>query len=273
MEAPAFLRLGGRDGLHADRLVVFKEQAHGHLARQHLEPLAGLLVLWGLWVQQRLQVALPGTRAHALRRDGHVHCSKALLLEAVHVLRPRIASLLSGGHEGVVDGAHGRRPLPRHRQGAGASSVGRLSLRVALGLLVVGQHVPVGPRLPAGADLLRPALVVQGVASHVGHGIQARGPAQRAAPRLVQPPAVHVLLGHCVEVPVVLGIGQVVGQRCRHVDLPPVPAAHVASAVLNEQNVCAGIFHQAMSDGGASRASAHDDVVVASSRREAARKG
>ena len=33
------------------------------------------------------------------------------------------------------------------------------------------------------------------------------------------------------------GIGQVVGQRCRHVDLPPVPAAHVASAVLNEQNL------------------------------------
>ena len=37
---------------------------------------------------------------------------------------PCVRRLLSGGHEGVVDGAHGRRPLPRHRQGAGACEVG-----------------------------------------------------------------------------------------------------------------------------------------------------
>mmetsp|Transcript_77522 Transcript_77522/g.171242 ORF Transcript_77522/g.171242 Transcript_77522/m.171242 type:complete len:204 (-) Transcript_77522:388-999(-) len=160
VKATTFLGLRGGDGLHSHHLCLVEQQPHSHLVADQLQSLSGCFVLRCLRMHQGFQVAFPGAGSFAIRRDRHIHRSKAFLLEPVHVICPGIASLLPRQHKGLVDGFYCFGPSLRHRQGARTSTVGGLASLMTLSFAVVGQDVPVGPGITTFANLLRPAFVV-----------------------------------------------------------------------------------------------------------------
>mmetsp|Transcript_107950 Transcript_107950/g.315686 ORF Transcript_107950/g.315686 Transcript_107950/m.315686 type:complete len:272 (-) Transcript_107950:77-892(-) len=224
----------GVHGLHAHGATALEDEAQDTAVRRHGQPRRGLPVLLRLRPEQGPEVAVRGAGAHAVAAHGHVHLAEALLLEAVHVLGPRIASLNASFNESIVDGLDCFRSAAADAERTTAAPVQRGARLMCLRLLEVGQHLAVAP--PLAADLPRPALVVQGVAPDVGHGVEARGAAQDLAARLVEAPAIQVLLRHSVVVPVVLVVGQVERQRRRHVDLPGVQRAAIAPSSLHQQD-------------------------------------
>ena len=166
-------------------------------------------------LHRRTQEGARRAPAHALM-DGHVHPPEAFLLEAVHVLGGGIAGLDAGLDEGVeqrivgLAGGDVQRPV--------AAAIFIRTLGPGLRLAKIGQYIGIGPMRQR--RVLGPAVVVVGVAPDVDHGVQRRRAAQHPAARPVHGPAVHVLLRLCVVEPVVAVVGEVVGQRRRHMDLP-----------------------------------------------------
>ena len=147
--------------------------------------------------------------------DRHVHRREPLLLVAVHVGGQRIAGLAPRLDEGLVKGiATG---AGRDVQRSVAAPIVVAAARAGLGALEIGQDVRV---VPARQPALRPAIVVAGVAAHVGHPVDRGRAAEHPAARAVDAPAVHVRFGLAPVTPVVALALERIRERRRHVQLP-----------------------------------------------------
>src|SRR5262249_32602280 len=106
---------------------------------------------------------------------------------------------------------------------------------------------------------LRPAVVVARMAANIDHAIDRGRSADDAPARAVHLAAVHVGFGLAVVVPVDLVVGERIGERRRHVDLP-VPEAILPAGLEHEDAVlCLGA--EAIGQHAAGRTGADDDVV------------
>src|SRR5215475_9652110 len=130
------------------------------------------------------------------------------------------------------------------------------ALLVVLGLAEIGQDVGVGPAAQAE---LRPAVIVARMAADIDHAVDRGRAADDSPARAVHLAAVHVGLGLAVVVPVDLVVGERIGERRRHVDLP-VPEA-ILPAGLEHEDAVLRLGAEAIGQHAAGRSGANDDVV------------
>ena len=190
--------------------------------------------------------------------DGGVHVADPLLLVAVHVLSEGVARLLASLDPGLVQQFL---PLvPRHIEGPRVSPVVVPTLAVGLSLLEVRQD---GLVVPPVCALPLPPVVILGVTSDVNHRIERAGAPPDPAPRPVHHSVVDVFLRDRVIIPVILVVTQIVGQSCRHVDLPLQPLGAedcVPGPGLYKEEVGAGVLRQSVGQDTAGRPGSHHDL-------------
>ncbi len=205
-------------------------------------------------VQVRARGGEPPAAVHVAVEGG-----EALLPVAVDVVGERVAGLLHGGEERVVERPLGRAALEHERPVLAAERVVRPGRQAGLHPLEVGQAVRVVPALHA--RVARPALVVERVAALEDHPVDRARAAEHLAARVVDPPPVHVRLRLGLVAPVVEAAADREGQRRRHVD-EDVPE-RVRAPRLEHQHGGGRVGREAVGQHAAGRPAADDDVVVA----------
>ena len=139
-----------------------------------------------------------------------------------------------------------------HRTAAAAPGV--FAPVVAFAAPEVRQDLGIGP---AGRAFLGPALVVEGMAPDVGHGVDCGRPTEPLAARLKDAATGEMFLRHRVVAPVPRAAIEVRCQGCRHSDRPVIGP----SPGLDEQHPEIGVLAQTRREDATGRSGAHDDVV------------
>ena len=205
-------------------------------------------------VQVRARGGEPAPAVHVAVEGG-----EALLAVAVDVVGERVARLLHGGEERVVERAVRRSALEHERPLLAAEDVIVRRREAGLHPLEVRQAVRVVPLLHAG--VARPALVVHRVAALEDHPVDGARAAEHLPARVVDPAVAHVRLGLGLVAPVVEAVADRERERRGHVD-EEVPE-RVRAAGLQHEDGRRGVGGEAVGQHAAGRAAAHDHVVVA----------
>ena len=199
-----------------------------------------------------LEKSIRRRRAPAVA-NGVLAAAETFLLLAVVIRRERIAAGLGGREPGVVERVFGPGEFGAERSFAAAPSVG--AVFPGLAAAEIGQHVRIGP---AARALLRPAVVVAGIAARIGHDVDRGRAAQDLAAHRLDAPAVEVRLGIGLVAPVEHAVFVHAAHAERDVDVR-VP---VAAAGFEQKHARGAVLGQPVGQHAAGRAGADDDVIV-----------
>jgi hypothetical protein len=192
--------------------------------------------------------------------DGHLDRREALLLRTVVVVGHGMAGRHPRGHVSVAQRIGEARLL--RGQGAVAAAIGVGAALPRFLAAEVGQHVGVSPLRQAGRG---PAIVIVAVPVIVGHGVDRGRAADDLAARAFDAPAVEVGGGLGEVHPVVQALLQDAAPAERNVD----PRIAVPSAGLEHEHLGVRLLGEAIGQGAAGGAGAHDDIVPTFRRRHA----
>ena len=169
------------------------------------------------------------------------------------------AHLGSGGLPGVQDLPAHPRPLDGDLTTDAVPVVG--SAEVVFQLFVDRQCLAGTVRATPKPSLitggLGPQVVIGGLSAHMDHGVDRRGAADHAAPRVVNAAAGQTWVSLGREAPVGAGVGNCVQVAHRHLDPEPV----VFAAGLNQEHTVIRVGAEPVGEQAARTACSHDDEV------------
>ena len=176
--------------------------------------------------QRRPQIGIRGAATAAVLH-GHLPGAEAFLLGAVIVGRRLVSGGAAGRGEGIDQRVVKTRRLRRQRTLAAAIETGA----AFPGFLAaeIGQHAGIGPSAQSGR---RPALVIAGMAAHIGHRIDRRRAADDAAARAFESAPAGRRFRFREIHPVVLAVEQQMRPAERNLD----PRIAVPAARLEQQH-------------------------------------
>ena len=203
-------------------------------------------------LHRRMQIADRGRAALAVA-DRILAPSEAHARRAVVVVGHRQARHARGFDPGGEHRVLGLRPL--HADVAVRAAEFALAVLPALDALEVRQHVGIGP---AARALLRPAVVVGGIAARERHHVDRGRAAEHLAAHLLDAAAVEVRVRLRLVAPVVHLVFVQLAEPDRNVD----QRIEVAAAGFEQQHAGVRVFRQPVGQHAAGGAAADDDVVV-----------